>query len=306
MTGELYRILGVERDAGEADIKKAYRRLAKSSHPDLKPGDKAAEERFKKITRAYDILHDKDKRARYDRGLIDDEGNDVQPNFGGGFAGANRGNAGGGSGGFRFRTGGGRGFGGFDDILNDLFGARGGAGNTFAFETAEAPSPSPASFETRHDLEVGFIEAALGGKSRVSLPSGRTIELKIPAGAETGQIMRLRGQGAPDPTGSPGDLLVTLKVGTHPQFRREGSDILVDWAVPLAVAIKGGRVRVPTLSGEVSLKVPAWTTSGKTLRLKGRGVAGGDQLVRLLVDLPDTPDPALKDALERWAATQAA
>ena len=303
MTGELYRILGVERGAGEADIKKAYRRLAKTSHPDLKPGDEAAEERFKKITRAYDILHDKDKRARYDRGLIDDEGNEVQPSLGGGFANAGAGNAGG----FRFRTGGGgRGFGGFDDILNDLFGPRGAAGNTFAFETAEAPSPPPASFDTRYDLEIGFIEAALGGKRRVTLPSGRAIDLKIPAGAETGQIMRLRGQGSPDPTGAPGDLLVTLKVGTHPHFRREGSDILVDQAVPLAVAVKGGRVRVPTLSGEVSLKVPAWTTSGKTLRLKGRGVTGGDQLVRLLVDLPDTPDPALKDALERWAATQAA
>ena len=299
MNGSLYRVLGLGRDASDADIQKAYRRLAKSSHPDLHPGDKAAEERFKTLARAHDILGDKDKRALYDQGLIDDEGNDVQPNMGG-FrtrpGGARRGAAGG----FSFRPGGG----GFDDVLSDLF-ANARTGGRTGFEGAGG--------DVRSNLRVGFVEAARGATRRLVLPDGRSLDVKVPAGAESGQTLRLRGQGGPATGwGEPGDLLVTLEVEAHARFRRDGLDVLLDQPVPLAVAVAGGSVRVPTLEGEVSLKVPAWTSSGKTMRLKGRGVADartgrqGDQLVRLQVELPEAPDPDLKAALERWATAKTA
>ncbi|MCB1885880.1 MAG: J domain-containing protein [Geminicoccaceae bacterium] len=306
MNGSLYRVLGLGRDASDADIQKAYRRLAKSSHPDLHPGDKAAEERFKTLARANDILGDKDKRALYDQGLIDDDGNEVHPGFNGGF----RARPGGGrtsTGGFSFRAG--AGAGGFDDVLKDLFGnarpgGRGGFDGGAGFE--------PRGGDVRSTLRVGFIEAARGATRRVVLPDGRTLDVKVPAGAEDGQTLRLRGQGGPAPggLGKAGDLLVTLEIEPHARFRRDGVDVHLDQPVPLAVAVAGGSVRVPTLDGEVSLKVPAWTSSGKVMRLKGRGVARakhqGDQLVRLLVDLPEKPDPDLKAALERWARAKTA
>ncbi len=293
---DLYQVLGVERGASDADVRRAYRRLAKELHPDRNPDDKAAEERFKRVSSAYEILKDKDKRRRYDRGEIDEEGRErFAHGFpGGGFGG---GGFGGGErrGGFRYETrtgpGGPTDFGGFEDILSSIFGG-GRAG--FGAETASAPG------DTRYELAVDFVDAARGGKQRVALADGQSLDVTIPAGVEDGQVLRLKGQGR-----GGGDALVALKVRPHARFRRDGANILVDVDVPLATAVAGGKVTVPTIDGDVALNVPAGTNSGRTLRLRNRGVktgkgdARGDQLARAMIVLPT--DEADVATLQAWA-----
>ena len=285
MTENLYTILGVTQAASDDEIRKAYRKLAKTCHPDTNPGDKAAEERFKAISRAYAILGDPAKRKRYDKGQIDAEGNERGPQgfpFGAGspFGAAGRGR----SNSYRSTGPGAGGFAGFDDILSDLFGG------------AARGKPGGRGEDLKLGVTVDFLEAAKGTKRRVGLPDGRHLDVTIPAGTESGQVLRLKGQGV-----AGGDALIEVQVTPHEGFRQDGLDIHLDHAIPLALAIAGGKVTVPTIDGNVAVTVPAWTSSGKTLRLKGRGIARGghrgDQLVRLELILPAETDPALT----QWA-----
>lgn len=300
MSENLYKVLGVAKGASEEELRSAYRKLAKQYHPDANPDDKVAEERFKRISGAYDILSDKDKRARYDRGEIDEQGNErgfTPPPRGGRRAGGR-----GQQGGFTWRTADqqGGGFGDIDEILSEMFG--GGArsrtgGRGFA-----------ARGEDVHgQITVDFLDAAQGAKRRVGLPDGRFLDVTIPAGLESGQVLRLKGQGEAGIGGGPaGDALIEVTVRDHAQFRRKGLDIEVDQPVPLAVAVLGGKVRVPTVDGEVSLRIPKSTSSGRVLRLKGKGIrdaAGrqGDQMVRVMITLPEGGDAELEAIVREWA-----
>lgn len=296
-----YSTLGVARTASEAEIKKAYRTLAKELHPDKNKDNPKASERFSDVSKAYDLLTDKDKRARFDRGEIDGEGNPTSP-FGGGF--------GGGGGGFRGQPGGqGAGPGGFaqDNVdLGDLFeGLFGGGGRTRGGfgQQQHRNVPPPKGANVAYRLAVDFLDAATLSPQRITLADGKTIDLKLPAGIETGTQMRLSGKGQPGPGGN-GDAIVTLEVKSHRFFRRDGDDIRLDVPITLGEAVRGDKIKVPTVDKPVFVTVPAGTSSGKTLRLKGKGFskkggARGDQLVTLNVDLP-ADDEALKAFAEQW------
>ena len=296
MTENLYKTLGITQSASDDEIRKAYRKLAKTCHPDTNPGDKAAEERFKAISRAYAILGDPAKRKRYDKGQIDADGNERGPQGfpygdGGGPFGAQPGGRGWS---YTYRSGGPAGgasggpFGGFDDILSDLFGGA----------TRAGPRGPARGEDLKLSVTIDFLDAAKGTKRRLGLPDGRHLDVTIPAGVEAGQVLRLKGQGV-----AGGDALIEVQVTPHEGFRREGLDIHLDQPIPLAMAIAGGKVTVPTIDGNVAVTVPAWTSSGKLLRLKGRGIQKGghrgDQLVRLEIALPGKPDATL----EKWAGS---
>ena len=293
-----YSTLGVARGASEAEIKSAYRKLAKELHPDRNQDNPKAAERFSSVSSAYELLSDKDKRARFDRGEIDGDGNPTAP-FG--FGGA------GGGGGFRGRPGGG-GFefnegADFGDIFEGLFsggGARRGGGGFGGFGRGGPPQKGA---NVSYRLAVSFVDAATLAPQRITLQDGKSIDLKLPAGVETGTQMRLSGKGQAGPAGA-GDAIVTIEVKPHPFFTRDGDNVLLDLPITLDEAVKGGKVKVPTVDGPVMLGVPAGTTSGKTLRLRGKGFthkAGerGDQLVRLLIDIPGD-DPAILSLVESW------
>jgi len=293
MAEDLYSVLGVARTAKAEDIAKAYRKLAKKLHPDLNPGDKAAENKFKQITAAYDILGDADKRRRYDLGEIDASGQErPQQRYYREYAG--------GEDGARYRsTAGYEDLGGFSDLFGDLFGRGGGArsgSQRFAMRGQDA----------QYRLEIGFLEAVNGAKKRITLPDGGTLDVTIPAGVEEGQVMRLKGKGMPGLGGADaGDALVEILVRPHPVFKREGDDILVEVPITFDEAVLGGKVEVPTITGNVSATVPAGTNTGKTLRLKGRGIKRkngkqGDELVKLTVVMPDRIDEELKTFAEEW------
>jgi len=297
---DLYSRLGIARGADDAAIKKAYRKLAKELHPDRNQDNPNAAERFAEVTSAYDLLSDKDKRAQYDRGEIDDNGNPKMPyGFGGG---------GGGQGGFRHGQGGANfEFGEADlgDIFSGIFGGgargRGGPGAGFAGFGGRAARKGA---DVGYRLQVAFEEAAALKPQRVTLSSGRTIDLKLPAGVENGTQMRLSGQGEEGPGGK-GDAIVTIEIRPHRFFKRDGDDVRLDLPISLTEAVKGGPVKVPTVESAVMLTVPAGSSSGKTLRLKGRGFhkkggGRGDQLVTLMIDIPND-DAALKAFVEGWA-----
>ncbi|MEQ8309107.1 MAG: DnaJ C-terminal domain-containing protein [Sphingopyxis sp.] len=292
-----YSTLGVAKSASEAEIKSAYRKLAKELHPDRNKDNPKAAERFSDVTKAYDLLSDKAKRAQFDRGEIDGDGNPAMPfgyGGGGGFRGDPRG-----QGGFS-------GFGNdgadFGDIFEGLFGGRGGGGPFGGFGGRSAPPPKGANIPYR--LPVSFIDAATQAPQRITLADGGTIDLKLPAGVETGTQMRLAGKGQPGPGGN-GDAIVTITVKDHPFFVRDGANIRLDLPVTLAEAVKGAKVKVPTVDGPVMLSIPAGSSSGKLMRLKGKGFGQkgggrGDQLVRLMVDLP-ADDAALVKLLGEWS-----
>ncbi len=291
-----YKTLGVERTASEADIKKAYRKLAKELHPDRNKDNPKATERFSQATNAYDLLTDKDKRARFDRGEIDGDGNPAAP-FG--FGGGGGGPAGGQGGNF-----GGEGVD-VSDLFEGLFGGaqRGGGGFASGFGGFGRRQPQPKGANIGYKLNVSFTDAATLAPQRVTLADGKTIDIKLPAGFENGMQMRLTGKGQPGPGGN-GDGMVTITVQPHRFFTRDGDDVRLDLPITLSEAVLGAPVRVPTVEGAVMLTVPAGSTSGKTLRLRGRGFhrkdgTRGDQLVTLMVDLPAN-DAALTEFVQGW------
>ena len=316
-----YEVLGVDRKASAGDIKSAFRRLAKKLHPDANKNDPKAAGRFAEINAAYEILGEDDKRKAFDRGEIDAEGKPrfrgfegfgggAGPRPGGGFGpetefetftygpegftrGAKRGRAGGGAGGF----------GGFEDILREAFAGggarRGGGGAAFEAEDLGAGTNITAA------LTVSLPDAAHGATQRVRLPSGKDVEVKIPAGIANGQQIRLRGQGAAGPGGS-GDLLITLSIAPHPTFTLDGADIRLDLPVTLYEAALGGKVRVPTLDRPVELTIPKWTSGGRTFRLKGKGYPAkegrGDLLATVRIVLPAQNDPEFEALMQKWRA----
>ena len=307
---DLYSQLGVKRDASEADIKKAYRKLAKQLHPDRNKDTPKASERFSKVTQAYDILTDKDKRARYDRGEIDDDGVARAPfGFGGGGGGPRPGP---GPGGFGRNPG--PDFGGGEEIdLSDLFdglfggsGAaqrRGGGGFTGFGRGRSAPPPQKGP-DVAYRLPVSFEDAATLKEQRVTLGTGKTVSIKLPPGVEEGARIRLSGQGQPGPGGN-GDAIVTISIKPHRYFTRDGDNIRLDLPIALDEAVLGAKVKVPTVDGPVMLNVPKGAASGKVLRLKGKGFTAkggqrGDQLVTLMVDVP-AEDEELARFVEGWS-----
>ena len=306
---DLYSQLGVKRDASEADIKKAYRKLAKELHPDRNKDNPKATERFAKATQAYDILTDKDKRARYDRGEIDDEGVARAPfGFGGGGGGPR---PGAGPGGFGRSPG--PDFGGgeeidLSDLFDGLFGGGGPAGQRrgggFAGFGGRRSAPPQKGADIAYRLPVSFEDAATLKEQRVTLSGGKTVSIKLPPGVEEGARIRLAGQGQAGPGGA-GDAIVTIAVKPHRFFRREGDNIRLDLPVSLDEAVLGAKVRVPTVDGPVMLSIPKGSASGKTLRLKGKGFTAksgqrGDQLVTLMVDIP-AEDGELESFVEGWS-----
>jgi DnaJ-class molecular chaperone len=284
-----YSILGVSKDADAKVIKSAYRKLAKELHPDKNKDNPKASERFSDVTRAYDLLSDTQKRGAYDRGEIDENGQPRSPFGAGGFGGG--GNPFGGA-----RPGGGADFnGGIDlgDIFDGLFGGGGPGARPGGPRPQAGPPPKGANIAYEH--LVSFTDAAMLTPQRITLRDGKTVEFKLPAGLVAGQQIRIPGKGQPGPGGN-GDAMVTLKIGKHPFYERDGDNIRLDLPVSLKEAIIGAKVKVPTLDGAVMLTVAAGAQPGTTLRIKGRGFPGkggarGDQLVTLLVRLPS--DPAL-------------
>jgi len=324
-----YDVLGVDRSAGAAEIKRAYRKLAKESHPDRHKGDVRAKDRFAEITAAYEVVGDKGKRAQFDRGEIDAEGkprftgfegfsgqrpaggfgggdfenidprvfSDIFSNFGGGRSGRA---PGGGTRSFRFSTGGqGAGAGGSqDDILRSIFGG--------AKPQQGRPGAKPArGADVKAEIAVTLEDIAAGKKPAVGLPAGKTVALTLPKGVSDGQVIRLKGQGQPSPSGgATGDVLVTVRFVPHPLFTVVGSDLRIDVPVSLQDAVLGAKVAVPTLAGRVQVSVPPMADTGKAMRLKGKGLprksGHGDLIVDLKITLPDKPDKELDALMQRW------
>ncbi|MEZ5937574.1 MAG: DnaJ C-terminal domain-containing protein [Hyphomonadaceae bacterium] len=297
MSWDPYAALGVSKSASAVDIRKAYRKLAKELHPDVRPNDDAAAERFKRITAAFNLLSDETQRGRFDRGEIDADGNE-QPVFHGGrgfegfggFSGARSkgGGAGPGAGSGRVDS--------FEDLFDGLF-SRGGGARGFGAQRGE---------DVRYRMDVDFLDAVNGGRRRVTMSDGRSLDLAIPAGLKSGQTLRLKGQGMPGANGGPaGDAMVEVTVGNHPVFRREGDDIRMELRISLAEAVEGGKVTVTTPSGPVTLTVPPGTNSGEVLKLRGKGVqtkpTPGDLLVRMIIVLPKKDDPELQEFVRKWS-----
>ena len=305
-----YEVLGVPRGASAAAIKSAYRKLAKKHHPDNNKNDPKAAARFSEINSANEIIGDEDKRKQFDRGEIDAEGKPRFQGFpGGGFAGGDRrGRAGpGGFESYSFRTGGaGPGGGSFEDILNSMFGgaargARPGTGSAFEFDTGGVA----LDLDLTVAMTVSLEESVKGAEKRVRLPTGKELNVKIPAGVIAGQQIRLKGQGETAPGHPPGDLLITVNIAPHPFFKVDGSDLRVDLPITLYEAVLGGKVRVPTLSGAVDLSIPKNTSSGRTFRLKGKGLpkaagGAGDLFVTTRIMLPDGNDADLETLMQKW------
>jgi DnaJ-class molecular chaperone len=293
LASDPYTVLGVKRDASQDDVQKAYRRLAKKLHPDLNPGNKKAEEEFKEVSAAYDLLGDPAKRVRFDRGEIDAAGQErpaqhFYRDFAGGAGHAYASDAG-------FTD-----FAGAEDIISEIFGRQGRS------------NVRRRGSDVHYHLTLDFLDAIKGGKQQLTLPDGSSLDVSIPPGIRNGQTLRLRGKGRPGiNSGSAGDALVEIEVLPHPRFERRGDDIHVEVPILFADAVLGGRISVPTPDGPVTMTVPKWSNTGKVLRLKGKGVprpdnTRGDEYVTLKVMLPDKPDPDLERLVAQWRSTKAA
>jgi DnaJ-class molecular chaperone len=304
LAGDPYQELGVSRGASADEIRKAFRKLAKAHHPDANPGNKTSEERFKRVSAAFDLLGDPDKRKKFDAGEIDADGRETMRGYAGGGPWGSGGPGGGGfqQGGYRSES-----FEGVDlgDILGEMFGGRaggrGGAGGGFG-------GFSQRGADVRAKLDIDLEEAIAGGKKRIAFSDGRTIDVSIPKGAQDGQTLRLKGQGSPGRSG-PGDAFIELAIRPHPVFRVEGDVLVMDLPVTVYDAVLGGKVEAATPDGAVTLTVPKGSNSGSRLRLKGRGLAGpggkrGDLFARLVVTLPDGADPDLEAFAETWRAAR--
>ena len=312
-----YEVLGVDRKASAGEIKNAYRRLAKKLHPDANKNDPKAAARFSELNAAHEILGDEDKRKAFDRGEIDAEG---KPRFHGfeGFGGGARPGAGHGGFGadanyeaFNFgpegftrttRRGRSGGFGGFEDILKEAFGQMGRGGRTGARSTSEAQDFGVGA-DVHASLTVTLPDAARGVTQRLRLPTGKDVDVKIPAGITNGQQIRLKGQGMAGQAGA-GDVLITVSIAPHPLFALDGADIRLDLPITLYEAVLGAKVRVPTLDRPVEITIPAWTSSGRTFRLKGKGFPAktgrGDLLATIRIMLPDGSDSELEVLMKKW------
>jgi DnaJ-class molecular chaperone len=304
-----YEVLGVPRGASAAAIKSAYRKLAKKHHPDANKNDPKSAARFSELNSANEIIGDEEKRKQFDRGEIDAEG---KPRFQGFPGGDPRGRGTSPGGGFEthtFRTGQGgfSGGGGFEDILNSMFGgaaargARPGAGGSFEFD----PGGIAVDLDLNVAMTVSLEEAVNGVTKRVRLPTGKELDVKIPAGVVAGQQIRLKGQGETAPGHRPGDLLITVSIAPHAIFKVDGSDLRVDLPITLYEAVLGGKVRVPTLGSAVELSIPKNTSSGRTFRLKGKGLPKatgmtGDLFVTTRIMLPDGNDAELEALMQKW------
>lgn len=308
----LYDLLGISKSASADEIKKAYRKLARTLHPDVNP-DKAAAEKFKKITSAYELLSDPEKRRRYDSGEIDENGNPTPFGAGaydqGGY-GAGFGAQGFGGGGTRYQThninpedlasmfGGAGGF-----NFSDLFGmgGMGGTGSRSRRSAGFGQEYDMGGQDVTYSLAIPFDLSITGGETTVALSNGKRLKVKIPAGVQNEATLRLKGQGQVGPTGKAGDALITIQVQKSATFTREGNNVVTTVAVPLKTAVLGGKITVPTPSGAVAMTVPAYTSSGKTLRLKGKGVPNkGDLLVKINITLPSKPNAELTAFMEKW------
>ena len=292
MARDPYQELGVPRSASADEIRKAFRKLAKQHHPDTNPGDKAAEERFKRVSAAFDIVGDADKRKKFDAGEIDADGRETMRGYGG--AGGPFGQGG------PFNQGGGRYAetmegGDLGDLFSEILGRRGGGG---------FGGFSQRGSDVRAKLDIDLEDIIQGAKKRIAFSDGRTIDVTIPKGAEDGQTLRLKGQGSPG-RGGPGDAFIELAVRPQPLFRREGDILVMDLPVTIPDAVLGGKVEARTPDGPVTLTVPKGANSGQSLRLKGKGLVDGrgkrgDLLARIVLVLPDKPDAELESFAERW------
>ncbi len=312
-----YTVLGLTKNASQDEIKQAFRKLARKMHPDLNPNDPKAEDKFKELNAAYDILSDPEKRRRYDAGEIDDAGKERagfgfnpegfrqyrrQAGAGGGFEefNFNFANAQAGSGSKR------SGF----DFFSDMFGgAQGGEDIFSAMRGSRRRSAKAAGENVNYDLSVSFIEAALGKNKEIILPNGKHLNVKIPAGTEDQAVLRLRGQGEAGVGGGPaGDALIHILVKPDPHFTRNGNDVQIDIPITIKEAVLGGKVTIPTLDGKVALTVPPNSNTGTVMRLRGKGIktksGTGDLLARLQIVLPDAPDADLKDFMGKWIPKQ--
>lgn len=308
-----YTLLGVSKSASQEEIKQAYRKLARKMHPDLNPNDPKAEDKFKEISSAYDILSDPEKRKRYDAGEIDENGKE-RPGFGFGYGGGNPYQGqGAGFEGFNFDFGAAQGAGkkrsGFD-FFSEMFGGAAENGGEDIFSNLRRRSRKMQGENVNYDLTVSFLDAALGKEKEISLPNGKVLNVKIPAGTADKTVLRLKGQGAAGVGGGPnGDALIRILVQSHPYFTRSDNDILLDVPITIKEAVLGGKVTIPTLEGKVALTVPPYSNTGSVLRLRGKGIktknATGDLLVKLQIVLPDKPDGELTQFMQEWTPAQA-
>jgi DnaJ-class molecular chaperone len=297
MSDDPYALLGVARTASQDEITRAFRKLAKELHPDVNPNNKAATERFKRVSAANEFLSDTERRRKYDRGEIDAAGEPRRTHQQHSTGGGRRGAAGGSGDDF-----------GLGDIFEGMFGGPRGA------RARQAP-PQSAPFrgqDVRYTLEVDFLEAVGGAKKRVTLPEGGMLDLNVPEGVEDGSVLRLKGKGAAGLRGGePGDALVEIKVRPNTEFRRVGDDVLSELPVSLDEAVLGSKIEVATVSGRIQLALPKGTSSGRVFRLKGKGCRNmatgriGDQLITVRIVLPEVIDDSLAYFLSEWRQTHA-
>ena len=279
MAKDPYKILGIKKGASDAQISKAYRSLAKKFHPDVNAGNKAAAEKFKEVSAANTLLTDKKMRAQYDSGRVDASGNQKNPFAGG----AGRQAAGGGD---------------MSDLFSSLFGMQMGGQRT-AHPYGRPQARPQKGADIRYNLDITLAEAVAGGVKQVRMGNGEALKIKIPIGTDDGAVLRLRGKGSAGMNGGPtGDAKVTIKVKPHKYLRRDGNHLRLDLPISLQEAVLGAKIEVPTPTGKLSLSIPAGSSSGKTLRLKGKGVKSGDLLVRLLVILPKKIPKNLQKAVK--------